>query len=157
MRSIARLIPGVRAGRIITAYRHIKDALKVSENIWGLPKLITTQSISLEGVEYKVLERNHRDKLSAKYLYENYLKNRSFVSDNNRNQWIALGQEISIPFGYSDFISLLNSNFMKNQNGDIVRIESVKWIMSEDRALVQYKQRTPYDTRLIEEFIEPGK
>lgn len=52
---------------------------------------------------------------------------------------------------------MLNSNFMKDQEGNDVRIESVKWIISQDRATISYRKRSAYDTKLIEEFIEPGK
>lgn len=69
VRNIANLLPGVNAGAFLTAYKHIKDALKVSEEIWSVPKLVTTKTIQLENKSFKVLEANHRDKLSAKYLY----------------------------------------------------------------------------------------
>jgi len=157
VRSIANLLPGVNAGAFLTAYKHIKDALKVSEEIWNVPKLITAKTIQLENSSFKVLETNHRDKLSAKYLYNNYLKNGSFVSGGNRNQWISSAEDISIPFGFSNFIQMLNSNYMKDQNGNDVRIEAVKWIISQDRATISYRKRSAYDTNLIEQFIEPGK
>ncbi len=157
VRTIANLIPGVSAGAFLDAYSHIKEALKVSEEVWGVPKLITTKEINLENSSYRILESNHRDKLSAKYLYDNYLKNGSFVSGGNRNQWISLANEISVPFGFSNFVEMLESNFMKDQEGNDVRIESVKWIISQDRATISYRKREVYDTFLIEEFIEPGK
>ena len=157
VKSIANLIPGVSAGAFLDAYSHIKQALKVSEEVWSVPKLITTTTIQLENKDYKILENNHRDKLSAKYLYNNYLKNGSFVSDGGRNQWVSLANEISVPFGFSNFVELLESNFMKDQEGEDVRIESVKWIISQDRATVAYRKRQQYDKYLIEEFIEPGK
>lgn len=157
VRNIANLLPGVNAGAFLTAYKHIKDALKVSEEIWSVPKLVTTKTIQLENKSFKVLEANHRDKLSAKYLYRNFIKNGSFVSGGNRNQWISLADEVSVPFGFSNFIEMLNSNFMKDQEGNDVRIESVKWIISQDRATISYRKRSAYDTKLIEEFIEPGK
>ena len=90
-------------------------------------------------------------------MYRNFIKNGSFVSGGNRNQWISLADEVSIPFGFTNFIEMLNSNFMKDQEGNDVRIESVKWIISQDRALISYRKRSAYDTNLIEEYIEPGR
>lgn len=157
VRTFATLIPGVSAGALLTSFAHIKQALKVSEEVWNVPKLISTETISLDSGNFKVLENNHREKLSAKYLYNNYIKNGSFVVGGNRNQWISLAEPVSIPFGFSNFIEMLESNYMKDQEGEDVLIESVKWVVSQDRATITYRKREVYDNKLIEEYIEPGR
>jgi len=138
----------------LSAYKHISKALKISQDITKLPKLLACDTITEANAPYLVLKNNQRDSLSAKYLYDNFIIDASFVANSYRGQW-KLYENISIPFSRSAFVAIGNNNYFQDMNGAVCRMDKVEWEHGKDRAVVSYRVREPYCTNLTETFINP--
>jgi hypothetical protein len=151
--AIANLF-GIPVPKYLSAYKHISKALKISQDITKLPKLISCDTITEANAPYLVLKNSQRDKVSAKYLYDNYINDASFVANSYRGQW-RLYDGISIPFSRSAFVALGNNNYFQDMNGDLCRMDKIEWEHGKDRAIASYRVRVPYTTNLTETFINP--
>jgi hypothetical protein len=148
---IANLL-GVGVPATISAYQHISKALKLQDDQTKMPKLLRCESITTAGATYKVLTNSHRDNCGAKYFYDNYIIDKSFVSNNFRAQW-RIYENIVIPFSRSSFVALGNNNYFYNSDGDVCRMEKLTWEHDKDKATCTYRVRKPYDTNLKETII----
>lgn len=101
------------------------------------------------------LPSNYHDVWSAKQLYNKYYVYDSFVG-SNPNQWI-IQEGIKIPFGFEDFLSLIDNSYFYDNNGNIAQITKIEWSVSQDFAIVDYKYKQVYTTNLKETFIEVGE
>lgn len=119
--------------------------IKVSSDAIQVPKLIKYVNGTIPA--------NYRDIWSAKYLWDTYHNRKSFVQNNWGNQYRNF-DERSIPFGFTGFISLLNYGSCLRQNGDVAEVKQFKWVMSHERAVVDYKVKEIYTKNLKEIFRE---
>jgi len=98
---------------------------------------------------------NHRDILSAKYLWTNYISNRSFVANSQRGQK-RLFKDIKIPFGFADFLQVINNSYCTTANGQVAKIEKLAWTFDSDFAVIDGWVRKPYTNNLTEYTHEGG-
>ena len=122
--------------------------LKVTKNNYTKPKLLRLTS---DGK----LATNHRDNWSAKYLYDKYHIEKSFVENNYHGQK-EVYREVKIPFGFRDFLQLINNSYFTNFDGRQGKFEKLSWKMDADYAIVDFWIRQPYTKNLKETFIEPS-
>jgi hypothetical protein len=119
--------------------------MKVSSDAIQVPKLIKYVNGTIPS--------NYRDIWSAKYLWLTYHNRKSFVQNNWGNQYRNF-DERSIPFGFTGFLSLLNYGSCLHSLGGVAEIKQFKWVMSHDRAVVDYKMKEIYTKNLQEIFRE---
>jgi len=119
--------------------------IKISSDVIQVPKLIKYVNGTIPA--------NHRDIWSAKYLENTYHNRKSFVRNNYGNQYRNF-DERSIPFGFIGFLSLLNYGSCLHSLGGVAEIKQFKWVMSADRAIVDYKMKQIYTKNLKETFRE---
>lgn len=150
--SIANLfdnIAGVFGGKPNLA-KKIKNkvgVLEVSNNNHSIPKLLWLQNGRLPS--------NHRALFSAKTLWEKYHSEKSFVQNNFGRQRRYIENEV-IPFGLSDFVTLLNNAYFRDENGQVGKVVELEWVMSKDYATISYWVQEIYTNNLQETFIEPS-
>ena len=121
--------------------------LQVSNNNHSVPKLLW-----LDGGR---LPSNQRDLFGAKSLWDKYHVEKSFVQNNFARQRKYIEGE-TIPFGLSDFVTLLNNSYFRDQNGTVGKVVDLEWNMSRDSANISYWIQETYTTNLKETFIEPS-
>ncbi len=100
------------------------------------------------------LASNHRDNFSAKYLWNNYHNEKSFVLNNYGNQYQVFDGE-RIIFGYTQFLQLVNNNYLTTTNGDSGKITKFVWNIEEDTAIADFRVKKIFTTNLNERYIEP--
>lgn len=121
--------------------------LEVSGNNHAVPKLLWLQGSRLPS--------NHRQLLSAKTLWNKYHVEKSFVQNNFKRQRRVIENEV-IPFGLSDFVTLLNNSYFKDETGRQGKIIDLEWKLSKDSATISYWLQEPYTNNLKETFVEPS-
>lgn len=94
-----------------------------------------------------------RSEWSAKYIYETYYRNGSFVYNN----WYGQKRlyESEIPFGLDDFMKTITNSYCTDVNGKVIKIEYLKYNFDKDKAMVKYYIREPYTKNLKETYVEP--
>lgn len=120
--------------------------LKVSQNDHAVAKLLYSQNGRLP--------TNHRLMLNARYLYETYYLDTSFVRDNYRGQK-AVYRSQRIPFGLEDYKQLTDNPYFRDSSGAISKIIKFTWQIESDSATIDYWTREVYTTNLKEIIIEP--
>lgn len=121
-------------------------SLKVSENNTSIPKLIYLDE------SFKI-PQNHRDLLSARVLWENFHSYTSFVQDNFDRQR-RLYENESIPFGFEDFLKVIQNSYFRDTSGSVGKITKLNWKLGVDNAIVSYWIPEVYTRNLTETFIE---
>ena len=121
--------------------------LKVETNNHTVPKVIY---LDKDGK----MPANHRALLSAKYLWDNYINELSFIANNYRRQRKVFAG-VEIPFGWVDFQKLINNSYFVTQDGKRGKVTDIEWTISKDKAVVSYWIEERYTTNLIETYIEP--
>lgn len=120
--------------------------LKVGSNNTTKPKLLY---LSPDGS----IPQNHREKTSAKYLWDTYINEKSLVS----NEFIGQKSLYSIqklPFGLESFNKTIeNSNFTM-PNGANAEFISINWNIAKDSAECEIKVDEVYTENLTETTIE---
>lgn len=120
--------------------------LKVSHSIHSVPKLVPLVNGRIPS--------NHRNRWSAKVLYDNYHNEKSFVANNFGNQY-ELFKDVTVPFGLSEFLQLIKNSFFTTFDGKEGKVDSIKWAIGSDKATMDYRVRETYTKNLIETFVEP--
>lgn len=125
--------------------------LKVETDFLNVPKMLY-----LDPVTFK-MPPDYLSRWSAKVLYMDYHIQKSFVGTNftETNQWI-LHQGVRIPFGFADFLSLIDNSYFYDINGSPAQVTKIQWSVSKDFAVVDYKVNQVYTKNLQETFIEVG-
>jgi hypothetical protein len=100
------------------------------------------------------IPKNHRNFISAKFLYNNYYLNTSFVQNNFRGQKIKY-ENIKIPFSYEDWIKVAQNSYIIDFKGNEGKITQLKWSVGGDYAEIDFWVREPYTKNLQETYIEP--
>ena len=106
-------------------------------------------------IYFKLLSNNSRSTLNAKRILE-LNGDLSPVSNNYRNQW-RIFDDVSIPFGFTNFKELIGNNYFLDQDGNAVRMDAVEWEFGSDSAEATYRVRKPYDKNLKETIFVPNK
>jgi hypothetical protein len=120
--------------------------LKLETDYVHIPKLMKMDSNNR-------LLLNDRNTWSAKYLYDNYHNEDSFVLNNFGNQYYVY-TNVRVPFGFEEFNQLTQNSYFYNQNGDICKLKQISWNVSKDFALIDYRVQTKYTSNLVESYIE---
>jgi hypothetical protein len=120
--------------------------LKLETDYINVPKLMKMDSQNR-------LASNNRNTWSAKYLYDNYHNEDSFVLNNFGNQYYVY-TNVRVPFGFEEFNQLTQNSYFYNQNGDICKLKQISWNVSKDFALIDYSVQTKYTSNLVETYIE---
>jgi len=137
---------GQKPSKISEAFANIKQALKISGDFTNKAKILCLKDAVVENQPFKILKPTHREELNAEKIIE-FNGEKSIVRNNFRNQWLIFN-DITIPFGFSDFLKVSNNNYIKDSKGRTVRIDSVEWQIGADKANVTFRARTPYDRNL---------
>lgn len=137
------------------AFNNITNALKVSGSFTSTAKLLPLRDANVSGQPFKVLKNNPREEISAKKVLE-FNAELSPVRNNFRNQW-RIYENIEIPFGFSDFLTVTNNNYFQDSNGDTVRIDRNEWEIDSDTASATFRVRKPYDKNLKSTIFEGEK
>lgn len=122
--------------------------LRVSQNNHAVPKLLY-----YEGDRLPV---NHRERFSARGLWDEYHSYKSFISDNFRRQRRVF-ENVRIPFGFADFVALIDNSYFRDASGKVGKVERLSWNMSKDVATVTYWTEEVYTKNLKETYIEPTR
>ena len=120
--------------------------MKVSQNLHSVPKLVP-----LTG---RKIPSNDRNIFSARILENNYYFERSFIRNDFRKQH-RIFTGVEGPFGFSDFLSLIDNSFFNTLDGKLGKAEKIEWIMDRDKATFDFFIEEPYTKKLREIFIEP--
>ena len=120
--------------------------LKVTGDNIDVAKLMLLNSGGAFGYTIPTI---HRNILNAKYLWNNYVSDRSFVAHGKRGQK-QLFKDLKIPFGFSDFLQLINNSYCTTQTGQQAKIERIAWSFDQDFAIVDGWIREPYTNNLTE-------
>jgi hypothetical protein len=118
--------------------------LKVDNKTWNVPKELLPNPGS-----------NSRALLSALTEYNKYHKADSFLPSNPFGQK-QLFNDITVPFQFTDFLALLQCSYATTYAGNKrAKVESIRWKIDHDQALIDYWVNEIYDQSLTETIIEP--
>jgi hypothetical protein len=121
--------------------------LKVADNNHNIPKLLY-----LEG---STIPKNHREKLSAKVLWDKFHNYNSFVDNNfGKQRRVIVGERI--PFGFPDYQKVTRNSYFKDENGKQGKIMKLEWVFNRDYAVIDYWLPEVYTNNLTETKIEPS-
>jgi hypothetical protein len=123
--------------------------LKVSHNNHSIPKLLW--------IEGDRLPSDHRGKFSAVTLWDKYHTEKSFITNNYNNykRQRKVYNDVETPFGFEDFVKLVNSSYFKTFDGRNGKVLNIAWNMAHDKAKLDYYIEEVYTTNLEETFINP--
>ncbi len=121
------------------------NLLKISQPFFNVPKVLKQKG--------KKLDPNHRDGLSALYLWNTYLNYDSFVQSNFKRQRKVFNQ-VDIPFSFSDYKKVTENSYFTTDEGQTGKFTSLEWIIEGDRAQVSFWVEEVYTKNLEEELTE---
>lgn len=119
--------------------------LKVSENIHSVAKLLYWSGGKMP--------TTHRDKLNAKMLWDNYISERSFVTDNFKRQRAVYENVLIAPFGFDDFLKLIENSYFTTETGETGKFTSLDYDIENDKAVGTYWIQETYTKNLKEKSI----
>jgi len=122
------------------------DMLKVSAPEHGIAKLLY--------INGGLLPEDHREKLSAEYLYDNGHNAKSFVSNNYTRQRLRFS-EVKVPFNFKKFKLLSENPYFITKNGVSGKFEKLEWTIDGDYATASGWIRSIYTKNLKETKIIP--
>ncbi|HEY1044948.1 MAG TPA: hypothetical protein VGF79_00820 [Bacteroidia bacterium] len=124
-----------------------KGKLVISQNSFNVPKLVVIRD--------GIIPKNHRDLLSAKYLYNNYHYVRSFKEAPEFSQK-KIYEGVRIPFSFEDYLKTYNNSFFEH-NGTVMKFRHIKWNLSSDTAVATIEEPFTYVNQesLKETPVEP--
>jgi len=131
-----------------------KGALKISSKAFSVGKLIYLENQGTAANPDYWIPKNHREKFSAGVLYNKYHISNSFSSDNLFKRQRKLFLEREIPFNYNDFLKVNNNSYFTTFDGLNAKIESMKWKIDADTAIVDYWVEFIYTTNLTQVKID---
>lgn len=151
LKAVAKVIDGATKtfGKGTNLAARVKDrrgVLVVSNNNHQIAKLLWLENGNIPP--------NQRDLFSAKSLYDKYHNYESFVANNFGFQRLVF-KNVKVPFGFEDFLKVINNSYFTDQNGKEGKIESIKWNLAGDFAIVDYWLEEVYTKNLKETTIEP--
>ncbi len=102
----------------------------------------------------KLVIDGNTEKINAISLWNKYISENSFVEHNFRGQK-RLFNELKIPFGFQNFIQLLNNSYCTDQQGNAIKIETLKWSLDSDYAVISGWKREIY-TKNLKSYLFKG-
>ena len=123
------------------------NILKMSNDLVDVPKLMRLNS-SLN------LASDYRTNWSAKYLYDNYHNNDSFVLNGFGGQY-KLYRKIRMNATFQDFLTIVDNNVGSTADGKTVKFESILYNFAGGFWEADYKIQEPYTKNLKETYTEP--
>lgn len=139
---------GKLSGNADTTITNIPVSAMVQSDNWhSKPKVLVLNS-------QNQLPINHRDLVSARFLYFKFHESDSFVANN----FFGQKETFSVPklgFGLDDYVQLNENSYFNDDNGANGKVVEIDWEMGADKAAIEYWQRGIYDTNLKEIFVEP--
>ena len=99
------------------------------------------------------LPANHRQTWSAKYLYENYHIEKSFVANNFKRQR-RMYETLKVKFTFADFVTLIKNSYFTTHDGKNGKVIQIDWDFAGDYADLDFWVEEVHSTNLREEFIE---
>ena len=117
------------------------NILKVSNPEHSVAKLLYMEGSSIPA--------NHRDLISAEYLYDNFHNAKSFIENNFRRQRLRF-ENIKVPFNFKDFKELSENPYFITQNGVQGKFERLEWTIDGDYAEASGWIRSLYTKNLVE-------
>jgi len=122
------------------------NIIKVSDNFHSIPKVVLMEA-------GKGVPKDHRDKLSAKYLMEKFHYGKSFVGD-------ALGQKViyegvTIPFNLDDLQKTLKSGLFTLPDGRTAEFLEISYNFAQNTAECTIQVQEVYAKNLKETTFEP--
>jgi len=118
-----------------------KGLLKVSTPYHTVAKLLKMNG--------SLLDVNYRSQLSAEYLWDTYISERSFVTNANRRQRVIY-TGLTIPFRLSNFLEILENTFFQLSDGRVGKLTKCEWDIDKDSAEVDFYIEERYTTNLRE-------
>jgi len=138
----------VGGSRFASLVKRRVGMLKISDNVHSVPKLIVLDSTG-------AIPPNHRTTFSAKALYNKYHNEKSFVANDFGGQY-QIFKEVTVPFGFKEFLSLIKNSHFTNFDGRLGKVDSIKWVIGGDKAILDYRIREPYTKNMEETEVEPS-
>lgn len=117
-------IPGVNIGNLIS---NRIGMMKLEMDFFSVPKSVILQ-VASQPKNTKIHPQNYIY-LSAEYIYNNFYFIKSFLPTPTRptgNQYIIKNFE-NVPFTFSDFEKVKDSNYILDAQGNAAEITSLKW------------------------------
>ncbi len=124
---------------------------RIGVNILDSDYLHIPKMMKLDGQNR--LPSNNRTVWSAKYLYDQYHNEGSFVLNNFGNQYFVY-KNVRVPFGFTEFNQLTQNSYFYDSNGSLCKLEQIVWNVSQDFALIDYRVKEKYTSNLQEVYIE---
>ena len=123
-----------------------KGSLLTSSHFFTIPKIVVMSGSKLA--------QDQRGLLSARRLWDELHFINSFVEVNGvHNQYYRyLG--VKVPFCLGDFVDLVNNNNCKTIDGERAKIESLKWRVWDNTAIIDYRVKKKYTNNLSIKYIE---
>ena len=116
-------------------------ACKVENHFFSIPKVALLKTNLLNR---PVIPENFSEIIGAKALYNNHLNYDSFIPGNrnpdNLNETAGkyVYEDVTIPFGLEDFLTVLNNAYFTTENGETGKFISLDWTIDKDTAVCSY-------------------
>ena len=114
---------------------------KIENDYFSVPK----QALLVEGgLNLNTIPYNFADVIGAQALLEEWHNWDSFVpgvrNPNNPNDTAAkyVYEQVKIPFGLTDFVTILNNAYFTTSNGEIGKFTKLDWNIRGDYAIADY-------------------
>ena len=129
--------------------------MNISEHFGWSPKVLLMTSD-------KKISPFNRTYLSAKFLYQNYHFNNSFVANGYGGQY-EIYKDVIIPFCFHDFLLTIQCGYFNvnetQPDGSVIirqgKFDEFTWNFTQMYAKASYRIQKPYTQNLTEIFIEP--
>lgn len=130
------------------------NMLKLESDYISVPKLILVDVKA--SPRQNVLLQGNETYLSARYMWDNFHSNKSFVpnaqGEHNQHKYYEIPK---IPFTVGDFPLVKTSNYIFDSNGVEAKLLSLKYNPIGETATGRYKVNELYTTNLKQTIIEP--
>lgn len=115
-------------------------AMLLSSHFLTIPRLVQIAGSNIA--------TNQREVLAAETLWDKYHFINTFVPINGfHNQYLEF-KDKEIPMDGKAFKSILNNNFVRDEDGNFVRIDRMAWVPERGVAKVDYSVKQIYDKNL---------
>lgn len=123
-----------------------KGSLLLSSHFITIPKVVVMQGSQLKA--------NQRQILAARKLWDDlhYINSLAEVNGHH-NQWLRF-ENVKVPFCIKDFVSLMENNTGTDAEGRDALIESFKWQVWNDTAVINFRVKEKYTNNLKLKYVE---
>lgn len=108
------------------------------------------QLVLLEGDR---VPKDYRNRLSAKYLYENYINQKSLIANNFFEQTIVFDDAVR-PMDLAGFKEAIKNKYFTLSDGRQAEFNSIVWTFDSTQAVVDYEVHEVYTKNLRETGFE---